>query len=275
MPLPLPLSYAPSLSGNVESPAVHLQVLTFIQAQSDSALTAALGALADPNVAYILLVLGFLGLFLELSSPGTMIPGAIGVVCLILAAIGLSQLPFDWRGALLILVAFLLFFADIFLPSLGLLTLSGLALLVAGSYVLFDEAQGIFVSRPLIWAIAASLVGMFVVIGGFALSVWRRKPATGREGLVGAVGTVRKTLDPDGVVFVYGELWQATAPADTAAATPPIAERVPVTVTGMDGLRLLVRRATEAEVDAAGVAIIGDLRPTTSQEPGLSLADSS
>ncbi|MBW3633935.1 MAG: hypothetical protein KY456_13010, partial [Chloroflexi bacterium] len=273
MPLPLALSYAPSLSGNVESLDADLQVRALIQPQSESAFAAALAALANPNVAYILLVLGFLGLFLELSSPGTSIPGAIGAVCLILAAIGLSQLPFDWRGALLILVAFLLFFADIFLPSLGLLTLSGLALLVAGSYVLFDEAQGVFVSRPLIWAIAASLVAMFIVIGGFALSVWRRKPTTGREGLVGAVGTVRNALDPDGVVFVYGELWQATAPGDTTAATPPIAERVPVTVTGMDGLRLLVRRATEAEVAAAGVAVINDLRPTTSQEPGLSHAD--
>ena len=229
-------------------------------------------ALADPNVAYLLLVLGFLGLFLELSSPGTSIPGVLGVISLILATIGLSQLPFDWRGAILILAAFLLFFADVFLPSLGLLTLSGLALLVAGSYVLFDEAQGVFVNRPLIWAIAAGLVGIFAVIGGFALSVWRRKPATGREGLVGAVGTVRKALDPDGVVFVSGELWQATAADGSPAAPGPIAERVPVTVTGMDGLRLLVRRATAAEAEAAGVAVIGDSRPT-SQDTGLSLAD--
>jgi membrane-bound serine protease (ClpP class) len=230
-------------------------------------------ALADPNLAYLLLVLGFLGLFLELSSPGTSIPGAFGVIALILAAIGLSQLPFDWRGALLILVAFSLFFADIFLPSLGLLTLSGLALLVAGSYVLFDESQGVAVDRPLIWAIAVGLVGMFVVIGGFALSVWRRKPATGREGLVGSVGTVRQPLVPDGIVFVYGELWQATAPGDTVAATPPIEARVPITVTGMDGLRLIVRRATESEVAAAGVAIVGDIRPATSQEAGLPLAE--
>jgi membrane-bound serine protease (ClpP class) len=244
-----------------------------LQAQESGPWESALAALADPNVAYLLLVLGFLGLFLELSSPGTSIPGAFGVVSLILAALGLSQLPFDWRGALLILVAFSLFFADIFLPSLGLLTLTGLALLVAGSYVLFDESQGISVNRPLIWAIAAGLVGMFVVIGGFALSVWRRKPATGREGLVGSVGTVRQSLDPDGIVFVYGELWQATAPGDTAAAAPPIAERVPVTVTGMDGLRLLVRRATESEAAAAGVAIIGDNRPAASQEAGLPLPD--
>ena len=268
MALHLTLSLGPSSLDNV------VGLIGLILAQTGGAFESAAAALADPNVAYILLVLGFLGLFLELSSPGTSIPGAFGVVFLILAGVGLSQLPFDWRGALLILVAFLLFFADIFLPSLGLLTLSGLALLVAGSYVLFDEAQGVFVSRPLIWAIAASLVAMFVVIGGFALSVWRRKPVTGREGLVGSVGAVRKALDPDGVVFVYGELWQATAPGDTIAATPPIEERVPVTVTGMDGLRLLVRRATAAEVDAAGVAVIGDIRPATNQEAGLSLADS-
>src|SRR5215207_4351701 len=249
----------------------HLTLL----AQSSRPLDTAVRALADPNVAYLLLVLGFLGLILELSSPGTSLPGAIGVICLILAAIGLSQLPFDWRGALLILGAFLLFFADIFVPSLGLLTLSGLALLVAGSYVLFDEAQGVFVNRSLIWAIAAGLVGIFLVIGGFALTVWRRKPATGREGLVGVVGTVRRPLNPDGVVFVSGELWQATAPGDSDAAEPPIPERVPVTVTGMDGLRLYVRRATATEVEAAGVAVIGDSRPAATPEASLQLADSS
>src|SRR5215203_4604921 len=243
-------------------------------AQTNGGLDSAVRVLADPNVAYLLLVLGFLGLFLELSSPGTSIPGVFGVISLILAAIGLSQLPFDWRGALLIVVAFALFFADIFLPSLGLLTLSGLALLVAGSYVLFDEAQGVFVNRTLIWAVAAGLVGLFLVIGGFALTVWRRKPATGREGLVGAVGTVRRPLNPDGVVFVSGELWQATAPGDRVEAVPPIAERVPVTITGMDGLRLLVRRASATEAEAAGVAVIGDSRPPTSNEAVIPLADS-
>jgi membrane-bound serine protease (ClpP class) len=260
-----------TLPASISSVSFALGLLVPLQAQGP--VGEAIRALADPNLAYLLLVLGFLGFFLELSSPGTAIPGAIGAVALILAAIGLSQLPFDWRGALLILVAFLLFFADIFLPSLGLLTLSGLALLVAGSYVLFDEAQGVFVNRQLIWAIVVGLVALFLVIGGFALSVLRRQPATGREGLVGSVGTVRQALDPDGVVFVHGELWQATAPGDTVAATPPIADRVPVTVTGVDGLRLLVRRSTAAETDAAGVAVIGDVRPATIQEAGLSVAE--
>jgi membrane-bound ClpP family serine protease len=85
---------------------------------------------------------------------------------------------------------------------------------------------------------------------------------------------VRSPLDPDGIVFVSGELWQATAAGDSAEAMPPIAERVPVTVTGMDGLRLFVRLATAAEAEAAGVAVIGDSRPATSPEPQLQLADS-
>jgi membrane-bound ClpP family serine protease len=84
---------------------------------------------------------------------------------------------------------------------------------------------------------------------------------------------VRRPLNPDGVVFVSGELWQATAPGDSDAAAPPIPERVPVTVTGMDGLRLFVRRATAVEVEAAGVAVIGDTRPAASQEARLPLAD--
>src|SRR6476619_2539832 len=123
--------------------------------QLQTALDSGVEFLANPNVAYFLLLLGFLGLFLELSTPGATIPGAVGVVCLILAAIGLSDLPFDWRGALLILVAFFLFAADLFIPSLGTLTITGLALLILGSFVLFDESQGVSVSRPLIWAAAA------------------------------------------------------------------------------------------------------------------------
>ncbi|MEZ4562083.1 MAG: NfeD family protein [Thermomicrobiales bacterium] len=220
-----------------------------------------LAVLADPNVAYILLSLGFLGLFLELAAPGASVPGVLGAICLTLAAIALWQLPFDWRGALMILVAFILLFVDLFVPSLGLLTVGGLALMVAGSYVLFDESQGVAISRPLIWAVAILLGLMFAAIGGFALAVLRRKPTTGREGMLGMVGTVRQTLDPDGMIYIDGALWQATATQDSPEAMPPIRERVPVTVTGMDGLRLFVRRATAEEAEGAGVVVMGDRRP--------------
>jgi membrane-bound serine protease (ClpP class) len=220
-----------------------------------------LAVLADPNVAYILLSLGFLGLFLELAAPGTSVPGVLGAICLTLAAIALWQLPFEWRGVLMILVAFILLLIDLFVPSLGLLTIGGLALMVAGSYVLFDESSGVSIYRPLIWAVAILLGLMFAAIGGFALAVLRRKPVTGREGMLGMVGTVRQTLDPDGMIYIDGALWQATATQDSPEAMPPIRERVPVTVTGMDGLRLFVRRATAEEADRAGVVVMGDRRP--------------
>ena len=139
------------------------------------------------------------------------------------------------------------------------------AALVVGSYMLFDASGSVVIDRSLIWAVTALLVVLFVLIGFSALTVFRRKPATGREGLVGAVGTVRQTLDPDGMVFVSGELWQATAVNDETIPGTPIEPSVPVTVTGMDGLRLFVRRATAGEAAAAGVAVIGDTRPTPAQ----------
>ena len=219
-----------------------------------------LAVLADPNIAYILLSLGFLGLFLELAAPGASVPGVLGAICLALAAIALWQLPFDWRGALMILVAFILLFVDLFVPSLGLLTVGGLALMVAGSYVLFDESQGVAIYRPLIWAVAILLGLMFAAIGGFALAVLRRKPTTGREGMMGMVGTVRQTLDPDGMIYIDGALWQATIAENSAESSTPISERTPVTVTGIDGLRLFVRRATAEEASRAGVVVIGDRR---------------
>jgi membrane-bound serine protease (ClpP class) len=220
-----------------------------------------LAVLADPNVAYILLSLGFLGLFLELAAPGTSVPGVLGAICLTLAAVALWQLPFEWRGVLMILVAFILLLIDLFVPSLGLLTIGGLVLMVAGSYVLFDESQGVAISRPLIWVVAILLGLMFAAIGGFALAVLRRKPVTGREGMLGMVGTVRQTLDPDGMIYIDGALWQATATPDDPDTTPTIHERVPVTVTGIDGLRLFVRRATAEEAERAGVVVMGDRRP--------------
>lgn len=230
-----------------------------------------LAVLADPNVAYVLLSLGFLGLFLELAAPGASVPGVLGAICLTLAAIALWQLPFEWRGVLMILVAFILLLIDLFVPSLGLLTIGGLALMVAGSYVLFDESTGVAISRPLIWGVAILLGLMFAVIGGFALAVLRRKPVTGREGMVGMIGTVRQTLDPDGMIYIDGALWQATANSIDPDTTPTIHERVPVTVTGIDGLRLFVRRATAEEAEGAGVVVMKDQRPVISdaETPGL------
>ena len=208
--------------------------------------------LADPTVAYLLLSLGGLGLFLELSNPGAILPGVVGGLCLLLALYGLGTLPVNWAGVLLIGFAFLLFAVDLFVPSFGSLTIGGIVSFVLGSYLLIgsDAPPGFEVARPAIWTLTACLAAFFLFVGGSVVRARLRRPATGREGLVGEVGEVRQTLAPNGVVHLHGELWQATA-ADPGlqipAGTPVVASRI-------DGLRLTVRPATAAEVEAARAA---------------------
>ena len=219
-----------------------------------------LALLADPTIAYILLSLGGLGLFLELSNPGGTFPGVVGGIALLLGLFGLGTLPVNWAGAALIGLGFLLFVLDLFLPSFGTLTIGGLVAFVFGSHLLLGSGAppSLAIAPAAIWTLAVLLVAVFALLGVLAGRTVLRRAATGREGLVGTVGTVRRGLDPDGVVFVEGELWQATATdggavADPAAAIPP---GTPVAVAAVDGLRLVVRRATAAETAVAGVAIL-------------------
>jgi membrane-bound serine protease (ClpP class) len=201
--------------------------------------------LADPTVAYILLSIGSLGLFLELSNPGAVLPGVVGGLCLLLGLFALGTLPVNWAGLLLIGFAFVLFIADLFVPSFGTLTIGGLISFVLGSYLLIDsDVPGYTIAEPVIWTVTACLLAFFVFIAGAVLRARLRRPATGRQALIGAVGTVRRELKPDGMVFLHGELWRATAEEDVASAVPAGAQ---VVVAGLAGLRLVVRPA-EAEV---------------------------
>jgi membrane-bound serine protease (ClpP class) len=224
--------------------------------------------LATPTIAYMLLTLGGLGLFLELSQPGATIPGVAGAISLLLGLYGLGTLPVNWAGALLIGLAFVLFIADIFVPSLGTLTIGGVVAFIIGSNMLIDESAGAGLEIPqaLIWGTAGLLVALGLVIGAFVAKSHLSRPATGREGLVGAIGLTRRSLDPDGMVFVGGEFWQATA-----VEQAPIPTNAPVAVTGIDGLRLLVRRATAIEAATAGVAIL----PPEDDLPGIVVPPSS
>ncbi|MFM9106437.1 MAG: NfeD family protein [Chloroflexota bacterium] len=216
-------------------------------------LAALLTLLSTPAIAYLLLTIGGFGLFMELSSPGALFPGVTGALCLLLGLYGLGTLPVNWTGALLIGLAFLLFVADLFVPSFGILTIGGLVSFILGSTMLIDRAvaPALAIPRPLIWLVAAVIGLLAIAVAAFVARSHRTKPATGREGLLGAVGLSRQDLAPDGVVFVGGELWQATA-ADGAA----IPAGAPVAVSGLDGLRLIVRRATAPEAATAGVAIL-------------------
>ncbi len=215
--------------------------------------------LADPTIAYILLSLGSLGLFLELSNPGAILPGVIGGLFLLLALYGLGTLPVNWTGVLLIGFGFLLLAVDLFVASFGSLTIGGIVSFVLGSYLLLgeDAPPGLAISRPVIWTMTALLVGFFLFIAGASLRVRLRRPTTGREALVGEVGTVRRPLRPAGMVFLRGELWQATAADAGRGGAVEIPSGAPVAVTAVDGLRLIVRPATAAEGAVAGVAVTG------------------
>ena len=172
-----------------------------------------LGLLADPNVAYLLLVVGGLGVFFELSHPGVIFPGVIGGICLILAFYSLQALPVSAAGALLLVLAGLLFFAELKVASSGILGVGGIVALTFGSLML--------VRTPLPWLrISLVVVLPTVAVTAFAVLVVLRlvlrarrlPPSGGREGMVGAVGEALADLTPRGQVFVRGETWEAESP---------------------------------------------------------------
>lgn len=169
-----------------------------------------LDALSNPNIAYILMVLGFYGIFFELSNPGVIFPGVFGAICLILAFFALQTLPVNYAGILLILLAVLLFIAEIKVTSYGVLTLGGIISMILGSLMLFESPEPYlrlswYIILPTVLTTAA-----LVVFGlSFAVKAQLSRPRTGREGLVGLRGTALTDLDPEGKVFVHGEYWNA------------------------------------------------------------------
>jgi membrane-bound serine protease (ClpP class) len=165
----------------------------------------------SPSVAYVLLCFGVLGIFMELASPGGFVAGTIGLICSIAAIYAFSQLPVDWAGIALMLLAFVLLGIDLFVTSFGVLTVTGLAAFIAGSYILIDtDIVGYdHVSRPVIWTGTACVIAFAAFIGYTGIGTLKRKPVTGRKSMIGEVGVVRQALKPRGMIFVYGELWQA------------------------------------------------------------------
>lgn len=201
--------------------------------------------ISDPTIAYLLLSFGSLGIFLELSNPGGMVPGIIGVVCFILGFYALGTLPVNWTGVALIALAFALFFIDLFVSSFGLLLVGGMLSFIVGSYMLIDESVPGYgeVARPVIW-VAAGLVGLSaLLIGMLVLRTQRSAPKTGKKSLVGEIATVRTALTPIGMVYVDGELWQAKLDTETGTAAVGSSVRI----VDIQGLRLLVALTDEAD----------------------------
>jgi membrane-bound serine protease (ClpP class) len=196
-----------------------------------------LSVLSHPTVVYLLMLLGFYGLFFELSTPGAILPGVIGGIAIILAAYALQLMPVNWAGLALMALALILFLLEIKVPSHGALTLGGIVAFVLGSLMLFESPAPFFrVSLTIIIPAALATAGFFFFLVGKGVRVHALKVTTGREGLLGAGGTVREWADGRGTVVVHGEIWKAESPT---ALEPGQAVRV----TGMDGLKLTVAPA--------------------------------
>jgi len=169
-----------------------------------------LSIIANPNVAYILMMLGFYGLYFELSHPGTIFPGVIGTLCLILAFFAFQTLPINYAGLLLITLALILFIAELKVQSHGLLGLGGMVSLIIGSMMLIDtEKYGKGIDWYVIFGTAGLMGLLFLIVITLVFKAQRRQPETAVAGLVGQCGIARSNLPYDGKVFLNGSLWDA------------------------------------------------------------------
>ena len=193
-----------------------------------------LKTLSDPNIAYLLMMIGMAGLYFELSHPGAIFPGVIGAISLILAFFAFQTLPVNYAGILLIAVALILFILEMKVASYGLLSIGGIISLFLGSLMLFEGgAPGLRLSWHVLIPTVIMVSGFFVAVASLVFRSQISKPRTGDKGLIGEVGVVKERLGPEGKVFVHGELWNAEAPE-------PIEAGAKVRVVGVDQLVLRV-----------------------------------
>jgi membrane-bound serine protease (ClpP class) len=199
-----------------------------------------LALISDPNIAYLLMMGGMLGIFFELSNPGSILPGIIGGICLILAFFAFQSLPVNWAGLLLLLFGVVLLIVEIKVVSHGVLTIGGVIAMLLGSIMLYDtpEVTGIRLS----WYVIVPTVGTTAGLVFFAVSMGIRalyRPSViGSSAMVGRLGVTRTPLQPDGQVLIDGELWRAVSPE------PGVGAGESVQVIAIDGLTLTVTRST-------------------------------
>jgi membrane-bound serine protease (ClpP class) len=195
-------------------------------------------AIADPNIAYMLLMAGILGLYMEFSNPGVMFPGVTGAICLVMALISLQLLSFNYAGLILILLGIALLIGEAFMPSFGILGIGGVISLALGSFLLFDTPNSdLSIDRTIIYTAVATMATIVLAIGYLVFRSQKAKPTLGRDGLIGEIGEVRVKLSPSGKVFVHGEYWNAQTQTDGQI---DIGDKVQIV--GYDGMNLKVKR---------------------------------
>jgi membrane-bound serine protease (ClpP class) len=197
-----------------------------------------LSVVSNPNVAFILLMIGFYGIILEFWSPGSFAPGVIGSICLILGLIGLSALPINFGALGLLLLGIALMIAEAFTPGIGVLGIGGVAAFIAGGYFLVEDAGtdiDMSISLPLIVGMAATTALLTFAVVAAAMKSRQRPPASGSEQMIGARAQVVAWEGQTGSIRVHGEIWNARAAAPLQAGDG-------VRVIGRDGLTLIVDR---------------------------------
>ena len=190
--------------------------------------------ISNPNIAYILMMLGFYGLYFELSNPGSIFPGVAGAICLILAFYALHTLPINYAGLMLIILGISLFIAEAFITSHGVLGVGGAISMLLGSLMLIDSASP---ALQISWAVIIPAVVVFAVLFTItvtvAVRVYREKPDTGKEGLINMRAEAKTDIHADGQIFMRGEYWSAWS-------DEPIQKGEKVTVIAVEGLKLKV-----------------------------------
>ena len=195
-----------------------------------------LNIISNPNVAYILLMIGMVGLYFELSNPGLVFPGVIGAVSMVLALYAMQTLPIDYAGLLLIILGALFFIAEIGVMSYGLLSLAGVVSIFLGSTMLIDSDDPTMqISRAILYPTMGLAIIFSVGIAVFATRARDLKKQGGAEGMVGETATVKEELNPEGSVLVHGELWQAECEGK-------IREGEKVYVEKVERLKVIVRK---------------------------------
>lgn len=198
-----------------------------------------LSILSDPNIAYILFMLGLYGLLYEIFNPGAIFPGVIGGICIILAFYSLHTLPINYAGLALIIFAIILFVLEIKIISHGLLTIGGVISLIVGSLMLINVESGLEVLK-ISWEIIALVVILTLLFFGFAITMGikaqRRKPTTGIQGLMKSTGETLTELNPTGEIKIHGEIWNAESMEGKIEA------HTPVEIIEVHGLKLTVKK---------------------------------
>jgi len=195
-----------------------------------------LNTLSNPNVAYILMILGIYGLFFELASPGAILPGVVGAVCLVLAFYAFQTLPVNYAGLLLVILGVIFFIAEIKIISYGLLSVAGVISMVLGSIMLMNtDVPFLKISWLVILPVALLSALFFAVAIGMAVKVHKRQPSTGMEGLIGERGEACTDIDLEGKVYLHGEIWDARS-------DEPVRKGEKIEVAGMDRMTVIVKK---------------------------------